>query len=85
MRKWLFSNPDVFEVDVPERLMIKYERVANNDQDALRDLIEEKIIKPGRLQGESEEVIFEIAAKNSDVLEVFNDQFKHFDGMAKLL
>jgi hypothetical protein len=85
MRKWLFPDPDVFEVDVPERLMIKYERVASNDQDSLKNLIEEKIIKSERLRGESEEVIFEIAAKNSDELEVFNDQYKHFDGIEIIL
>jgi hypothetical protein len=80
LRNWFFSDRDMFEVKVPTRLMIKYERVAKKEGDTLKKLIKEKILITGRLQGESEQVIFESAENNADALEVFNTQYQHYKG-----
>jgi hypothetical protein len=80
LRNWFFSDHNMFDLKVPIRLMIKYERVANKEGNTLKKLIVNQILKTGRLQGESEHVIFESTDNNADALEVFNTQYQHYKG-----
>jgi len=85
LRGMLFADEIGLEVDIPGLLEIDL-LVAKKEStvsDELKNLIVETILKPGRIQGESVEVILETAAKFEE-LEVYNIHYRHHEGKKNL-
>jgi hypothetical protein len=88
VHNWLFLDQnDEFsiEFDNPKTMEALYNKLAANydgrsNLDVLLKFIDEKIIKPGKFQGESKEVIFATAAKNCFGLLYFNGQHDLYKG-----
>jgi hypothetical protein len=90
---WLFDETRSFNVDCPDETLIQgchchhqqhaAHMVANNVDPHMMEVIDKEIIKPGRLQGESKEIIFQAAAKDHISLKVFYYRYEQFKGKCK--
>jgi hypothetical protein len=90
VHEWLFLGHE-WEPKAPTESLVQNFRnqvpkkdFTRNFEVLLLNLIEDKIIKAGRLRGESKEVILKIATANCNALEVFYTQYEHYMGELKL-
>jgi hypothetical protein len=81
----LFGEIKYFDRDDPKTLNKEQaaSTVADNFDPHTMEIIDKEIIKPGRLQGESTENIFQAADKHHLSLKVFYERYARFKGESK--
>jgi hypothetical protein len=92
VHEWLFLGHE-WEPEAPTEPLVqnfrnqapKMELTRNIEVLLLTFVIDNKILKPGRLRGESKEVILKIATANFNALKVFHTQYDHYFGKLKLI
>jgi hypothetical protein len=77
MHQWLFKAHQYSNKDQQSAVDHKINSSSHYEEFA-KDVIDEKIIKQGLLQGESREIILQIAAKNRPLLQEYYIQYVRY-------